>query len=501
MTERRMLRSALLGISLLLFLGAALFFEVRARNTCLGLPFLETAPEESQYEYRDYSADLRFFGKKAAVDVETSTVYISQDLSADTRAEDLLGKLTLEGSLGKMYFLRDPMFEDLATAAAQGHAFSLIISRGKTFMRYRLVLTTLPVLRIEDPDHTELTEKEILVHGTLCLWNPRDTDAGGYSVKKTNVRWKLRGHTAMVLPKKAYKLTLEKKSGIKRNMSLLGLGSDDDWILNPLSTDDTNVKEQFTMGLWNELAGENQWDDKMSGGDYCELILNGSYRGLYLLQRRVDRKYLNLQKDQILFKATSSDVTVPEEGTYELKYSPLPAEETYAVWQDMLQNRLAEVIDLRNYADISIFVQLGNMGDNAAFRNLYCLLTPNGEDYRLSYILWDTDMSMGMCGDFAYDFDQAVHSVILRKDYALFLTSHPELEQQIARRWFALREGILSEAHMVELLDGLDGKLNASGAPARDRERWGLYGGGQRPTQEFLHQRLAFLDDYYGGLL
>lgn len=228
MTERRMLRSALLGISLLLFLGAALFFEVRARNTCLGLPFLETAPEESQYEYRDYSADLRFFGKKAAVDVETSTVYISQDLSADTRAEDLLGKLTLEGSLGKMYLLRDPMLEDLAGAAAQGHAFSLIISQGKTFMRYRLILTTLPVLRIEDPDHTELTEKEILVHGTLCLWNPRDTDAGGYSVKKTNVRWKLRGHTAMVLPKKAYKLTLEKKSGIKRNMSLLGLGSDDD---------------------------------------------------------------------------------------------------------------------------------------------------------------------------------------------------------------------------------------------------------------------------------
>lgn len=90
---------------------------------------------------------------------------------------------------------------------------------------------------------------------------------------------------------------------------------------------------------------------------------------------------------------------------------------------------------------------------------------------------------------------------MLRKDYERILESHPELERQIAKRWFELREGLLSEAHMVELLDGLDGKLDASGAPDRDRECWGGYGGGQRKTQEFLHQRLAFLDDYYGGLL
>lgn len=502
MTEKRILRRVLFGLSLLIFLGAALFYGESAKNAYLGLPFLEAAPAESQYEYRDYSSELRYFGHKAAVDVETSTVYISQSLSGDTRAEDLLGKLTLEGSLRKMYLLRDPMLEELAAAAEQGHAFQLIIPSGKTFMRYRLVFTTLPVLRIEDPDHTELTEKEVLVHGSLCLWNPRDTDAGGYSVKKTNVRWKLRGHTAMVMPKKSYKLTLEKKSGIKRNMSLLGLGSDDDWILNPLSLDDSKEKEKFLQSLWNEMAQDAPWDEKMSEGGYCELILNGSYRGLYLLQRRVDRKYLNLQKGQILLKAGSPiTVTEGDQGSYEAKYTPFSQEESQALLQEIYRDGLGEAMDLQNYADVSIFTQLGYLGDNVGFRNLFCLLTPEGADYRLSYIPWDTDMSFGMCQDFVYNYEESTQSVLLRYEHAKLLESHPDLDSMIAWRWFQLREDLLSEAHMDAILENIEGSLTASGAVSRDAAKWGLYIGSEKPIAQFLHDRLAFLDAYYNGKL
>lgn len=502
MTNKRILRVILFGISLLVFLGAALFYGERAKGTCLGLPLMDSAPEESRYEYRDYSTELRFFGHKAAVDTQSSTIYISQDLNAGTRAEDLPGKLTLEGSLRKMYLLRDPMLEDLAGAAAEGYPFSVIIPSGKTFMRYRLVLTTLPVLRIEDPDRTELTEKEILVHGSLCLWNPRDTDAGGYSVKKTDVRWKLRGHTATVMPKKSYKLTLEKKSGIKRNLSLLGLGSDDDWILNPMSLDDSKVKEKFVQALWNELAGESQWDEDMSQGGYCELVLNGSYRGLYLLQRRVDRKYLNLQKGQILLKAGSPiTVTAGEQGSYEAKYSPFSQEESQALLQGLYRQGLSEALDLENYADISIFTQLGFLQDNVGFRNLFCLLTPEEEGYRLSYILWDTDMSFGMCQDFVYDYEKSTQSVLLRYEHDTLLQSHPDLDQQIAQRWFALRQGLLSEAHMEQLLESIEEELNASGALARDAAKWGLYIGSEKPVSRFLRDRLRFLDNYYSGKL
>ena len=72
-----------------------------------------------------------------------------------------------------------------------------------------------------------------------------------------------------------------------------------------MALDDFKVKEQFAMKLWNRLAEQSPWDYPMSSGAYCEVVLNGHYQGLYLLQRRVDRKYLGLSDGQILLKPDS----------------------------------------------------------------------------------------------------------------------------------------------------------------------------------------------------
>ena len=133
-------------------------------------------------------------------------------------------------------------------------------------MRYDVVFTTLPVLAMEDPDSTMLTEKGPIVRGALSLWSPVDTETDTYSVKHSLVRWKIRGQTTAELDKKCYKLTLEKNGGGKRNQNLLGLGKDDDWILNAMALDDFKVKEQFAMKLWNRLAEQSPWDYPMSSG-------------------------------------------------------------------------------------------------------------------------------------------------------------------------------------------------------------------------------------------
>lgn len=282
----------------------------------------------------------------------------------------------------------------------------------------------------------------------------------------------------------------------------MGLGADDDWILNPMYMDDTEETEQFTMTLWNELAARTEWDLPMSTGAYCEVVMNGKYRGLYLLQRRVDRKYLELDEDQILLKANGgASAGIGEKESYEIIYSPFLADQTYDIWLDLFHNRLGDAIDLNNYIDVSIFVQLGYMQDNASFRNLYCLLTPGEEGYRLSYVLWDTDMSMGLCAGFRYDYDTAVHTALPRCEYASILESHPELDQRTAERWFQLRQDLLSEAHMDAILESMEQTLSASGAMGRDRKAWGLHRDDLKPVAEFLHDRLIFLDGYYGEKL
>ena len=96
----------ILFLSALVLLGGVLAFQWTHSDTCLGLRFWEDIPDNCQYVYRDYSDVLWFYDQKAAVDVESSTVYISQDIGPETTYAALEGKLTLNNLLTPMYFLR-----------------------------------------------------------------------------------------------------------------------------------------------------------------------------------------------------------------------------------------------------------------------------------------------------------------------------------------------------------------------------------------------------------
>ena len=502
MSKRRPIARAVFLVSLAALLGAVFWFSRTEAHTCLGLSFLAESPAESGYKYRDYSGCLFFSGEKAPIDVDSSTVYISQSISGSTGFADLQGHLTCSYPGARLYFLKDPFFEDLTSAVAENHPFTLLVISGNTFMRYQVIFTTLPVFSIEDPDHTELREKGVYAYGTFRAWTPNDPELEGYTVKSTPVRWNLRGGTATVMPKKSIKLTLQKPDGTKRNMALLGMGSDDDWILNPMSLDDFKVKENFLMTLWNEMAQENAWDYPMSTGNYCEIVLNGRYRGLYLLQRRVDRKYLGLEPDQILLKGEGGSLSrMDKPEGYSVVYSNLTEEETYALWMDIQANRFGDCANLLNYADVSLFVQFGYMQDNSLFRNIFYLLTPKDGDYELQLILWDTDMSMGLVKDFAYNYEESIHTPLNRTDYVKVQASHPDLDQVVATRWFQLRESTFAEDHLLSTLQRLSGEVTASGSLLRDRALWDRYVSSPNSLEDFIHDRLEFLDGYYKGLL
>ena len=49
---------------------------------------------------------------------------------------------------------------------------------------------------------------------------------------------------------------------------MVGLGSDDDWILYPMILDDTKLKEQLFIQLWNRWADQVDWNVPMSKGEY-----------------------------------------------------------------------------------------------------------------------------------------------------------------------------------------------------------------------------------------
>ena len=112
----------------------------------------------------------------------------------------------------------------------------------------------------------------------------------------------VRGSTSQFPPKKAYGLsTLEDDNLTNNNVALLGMPSENDWILNGLAFDPSLIRDYLSADLSRQLG------NYAPRANYCEVIINGDYRGLYLLQEKIkaDSNRLNI------VKITPADNTTP----------------------------------------------------------------------------------------------------------------------------------------------------------------------------------------------
>jgi len=461
------------------------------------------------YRHADYSSVLLFGGTPVPVDKESATIYLSQPITADTTCADLCGALELNFERGRLYFAPDPAFDHLAAAMAEGHGFRLLVADEKsgTYMEYKVVLTALPVLRLEGGFSHFDKDGESALTGRLSLLTADDPDEGGYTVKSSRASWHLRGATTSRQPKKSWKIDLIDEARANVDLAFLGLGSDDDWVLNSMSLDDTRMKEKLAMDTWNQLAAETVHRDNMSVGRYIEVVINGEYCGVYLMQRRIDENYLALAEDTVLLKGLNTwSATDPSDG-YEIEYSPLSDRETYALIQDWSTRQDCSMADLDNFVDVCLFLQWGSMQDNTSYNNIYYVLQPNGDGYGMYMVPWDTDYAMGVLwvnDFFGYDMDTSVQMHAHRAEYEAMKQVAPDLDQKMAQRWFALRETVYSQEQILEKLNGYRRELETSGAFARDKAAWGEFYGGQDSFENlclYFERRLAHLDAYYGKLL
>ena len=103
-----------------------------------------------------------------------------------------------------------------------------------------------------------------------------------------------RGYSSqMVSDKKPYGLeTLQDDDVTNNNVSLLGMPAENDWILNPLAYDQTGMRDVLAYELSNQIG------QYASRSQYCEVVLNGNYRGLYVFMEKikVDKNRVNIEK-------------------------------------------------------------------------------------------------------------------------------------------------------------------------------------------------------------
>lgn len=120
------------------------------------------------------------------------------------------------------------------------------------------------------------------VHGRLCVVERGDTlyDSGNFVKNESGMTIKIRGNSSAFYPKKPFKIKLQKKA------DLLFRGDkkykDKDWVL--LREDETSLNQMIALKLSCMMG--LQWTP---AARYVNVVVNGDFRGLYLLCESVKR--------------------------------------------------------------------------------------------------------------------------------------------------------------------------------------------------------------------
>jgi hypothetical protein len=324
-----------------------------------------------------------------------------------------------------------------------------------------------------------------------------------------------RGSTSQLLPKKPYGLTTRLADDLtNNNVSILGMPSENDWILNALAYDPSLIRDFISYRLFENMGNYSP------RGRYCEVIVNGDYKGLYIFMEKIkiDTDRLNL------VKLTSSDNSEPAvTGGYITKadkttggdpvawtmpcYSganstvayvhdqPKPENITaqqhnyikgyFLAFQSLMTaqnasivNGFQSLIDIPSFVD---FILLNEFSSNAdAYQYSTFFHKDRGGKLRAGPI-WDMNLTYG--NDlFHWGFNRS-HTNVWQFNYENMgskfwkdLYNNPTFRCHLARRWSDVSTSgkPLSYPAVVELIDQTVNLI--SEAVVREQQRWGTVG-------------------------
>jgi hypothetical protein len=96
-------------------------------------------------------------------------------------------------------------------------------------------------------------------------------------------RIETRGHSSQLFPKKQYALELRDRTGDGRDIALLGMPADDDWVLSASYSDKTMMRNAVAYRTARAVFGRYAPRTR-----YVELVLDGNYRGVYVLTQKIE---------------------------------------------------------------------------------------------------------------------------------------------------------------------------------------------------------------------
>ncbi|MBP3646104.1 MAG: CotH kinase family protein [Clostridia bacterium] len=406
-------------------------------------------------------------------------------------------------------------------------SIDLLIYTDEEYALFELKCTTLPILDIERNAET-ITAR----HNTRLRLFDNRKEAVNHLFTTDAVIW-VRGNHSTTFPKKGYRLSLftESVGGSRRkhHVPLLGLRSDEDWILNAMYNDEEKIREVLSTNLWHDsCAGNNQWS--VQNGvqyRYVEVFFDREYRGVYALGSPVDAKQMAIGAEEPYYKKldpylSETAIDFAASGVVE-GYEYLGPDLLHPDWEPLRryyrtvldENASAESLyaaaDVSNAIDLYLFLNLIQGVDHAhlygtnTVYNLYMAAKKTADGrYVMLYTPWDMDRTWGK----GYDNEPALkpdQNVIIDTSIVTRLLEGGDeaMAEKVRTRYGELRGSAWSDAAMLDRIQSHETDMFFSGAYARDFDRWYPDAEPVRSLDSFASyvlQRLACMDAWVDTL-
>lgn len=451
-----------------------------------------------------------------------------------------------EGSFGatddvEVFFLQDFKKENKSALVSGNAAIPFLAVSKKGYMICYLKLTGMPMISFEG---TDLTAEDGNPLFDMVLYESCGKDDWITHVYTTAT---IRGNTSKEYEKKSLRLKLKKEksdgSFQKTNKNLLGIRSDDDWILNSLYADNSRIRDKLCMDLWQETGARSNPYGANFGmqAEYAEVVINGGYAGLYLLTHPIDAKQLNMPR---VSKQLEAGQTVVER-IYKKKYTAAWKAEDFtgelpdqnlknyrggfflkgdtvlgdtAEWQPLYEmakcieaddatfrRTIGQLADTENIADNWLFFQAIGGFDNEN-KNVYYIVRNKNEKSYGYFIPWDLNLSFGsVYADNTYYSEESmeeVHTPVRFEPGMRMVTlDAANSRKYVADTWSRWRSGAFDTERLLARMDDLQQELISSGAMERETARWpnGNANVDLSLMKEYARQRMEFVDSYVAG--
>lgn len=426
--------------------------------------------------------------------------------------------------------------------------YSIKALRGDEPVEAKLTFTFLPILQLTGSFGYDYAR------GSLSLYTPDDAMPVTSLLK---AKWRGGSTNGTDRHKRNYKIKLLKENGKSRDLSLLGMREDNNWILDAGQVDLFRLRNRIATELWNDFASKPYYSadepKAKSGvdGRVVEVVLNNEYYGIYSLTEAMDRKELKLKKyDENkqefhgqLWKSSSWDGTTfwnvendydntsetwhgfetkyPDiEDVNPTDYRTLYDASDFVINSDdeTFRNEVADYFDIPVLMDYHLLLEVIKPIDNCG-KNIYWAVYDKAEDKKLTLAVWDMDASAGQdwqCGNPLHpEYVSPNTNIGVTIKFNLFrrlsTLDADNYNRRLEERYKELSETYFNEDQLIGRYQRYYDVLLACGATLREEQRWSGdsdIGGYELNLnnelsyiKDWIHQRLAYINSASSPIL